>query len=270
MTYYRVALQGALRKRISVNPKYSLRAFARDLGISPSYLSQVLNGTRGLTSKNSVKVFRKLDFTTKESELFDLEIRRERLKTPKNKAKVQKLIKEVIQKSDAHSLSEATFSEMSDWFPMVLLQTLVLKDAPLHSRAKLVKYCAKRLGLPEVVVKQTLDSFERLGLICQTKDGLERLYTTVWIGGSVPSQAIRNFHRQMISRAVAAIETQPVDERTLQSAQIPMLKSDYPEMEREIVRFRNHLIRKYGKVKGGKADTIYGLNLQLFRLVGEV
>ena len=46
---YRDILREELAARTETNPQYSLRAFARDLGIGSARLSEVLNGNTGLS-----------------------------------------------------------------------------------------------------------------------------------------------------------------------------------------------------------------------------
>ena len=42
------------------NPSFSLRAFAKLVGISPSLLSQILNGNRELTSSIAARILEKI------------------------------------------------------------------------------------------------------------------------------------------------------------------------------------------------------------------
>jgi cyanate lyase len=53
-------LKNIFQERINKNPKYSLRAFARDIGLSPSLLSMVMSGQRQLTAKQAAKISLKL------------------------------------------------------------------------------------------------------------------------------------------------------------------------------------------------------------------
>ena len=55
-TDFREVLKQVLQKRAGNNPSYSQRAFARDLGISPSTLSEVLKGRYGLSEKKSREI----------------------------------------------------------------------------------------------------------------------------------------------------------------------------------------------------------------------
>src|SRR5262245_40700147 len=54
--YPRLLLQQELARRCAKNPGYSLRAFSRALGLSPTVLSLVLSGKRPLSKKAVAKV----------------------------------------------------------------------------------------------------------------------------------------------------------------------------------------------------------------------
>ena len=60
---YRDVLKTELAKRKALSPKYSLRDFAKDIGISPSLLSYVLSGKKGLSRKSAQKVATALTLT---------------------------------------------------------------------------------------------------------------------------------------------------------------------------------------------------------------
>ena len=53
---YRVQLRRELNRRRYANPYYSLRAFARDLKIAPSRLSEIFNHKQGLSRKAALKI----------------------------------------------------------------------------------------------------------------------------------------------------------------------------------------------------------------------
>ena len=56
----RQLLANTLAQRKARNPGYSLRAFARSLEISPSFLSEILNGKKTLGETNEDRLMRKL------------------------------------------------------------------------------------------------------------------------------------------------------------------------------------------------------------------
>jgi transcriptional regulator with XRE-family HTH domain len=49
--HFRTALKSEFRRRSERNPRYSLRAFARDLGCDHGTLSQILRGRRSLSPR---------------------------------------------------------------------------------------------------------------------------------------------------------------------------------------------------------------------------
>ncbi len=67
---YRQRLKLELEQRLSLNPRYSLRAFARDLGISPSRLSHVLKGKFGLSESAGEGIAAKLGLNATETGAF--------------------------------------------------------------------------------------------------------------------------------------------------------------------------------------------------------
>ena len=58
---YRDILREELATRCQANSRYSLRAFARDLGVSHSYISQVLSGKLRLSFRQALRFSEFLD-----------------------------------------------------------------------------------------------------------------------------------------------------------------------------------------------------------------
>ena len=67
---YRVQLQQEFDRRRKGNPYYSLRAFARDLAIAPSRLSEIFNHKQGLSRKVALRIADTLGFIGESRELF--------------------------------------------------------------------------------------------------------------------------------------------------------------------------------------------------------
>ena len=266
MRTYREALKAKFSERVATNSRYSLRAYARDLDISPSYLSQVLNGSRGLTAKSAASLFNRIGIPGSDQKIFTLEIKKEHARTEKTRQLIQKQIDSSLQENHAHELTPEMFASMSNWFTLVIFQLFHLKDAPLHSRIQFTAYAEKKTGLPKEVIEHTITVLLELSLIKRAGKGLEPHHTTVWTTNGIPSSGIRQFHRQMIEQALNAIETQSLEERTLHSHQIPVLKSDVLQLNRDLLKFGNLILRKYGRAETRDAEIVYGLNLQLFKL----
>ncbi len=67
---YRKILRDELARRVRQNPHYSLRAFARDLQIVPSRVSESLNNKQGLSRKAAEKIAARLRMPADKANLF--------------------------------------------------------------------------------------------------------------------------------------------------------------------------------------------------------
>ncbi len=67
---YRAYLQRELHRRQDKNPSYSLRAFARDLGVSPSKISGILSGSTGLSAKAALSIALHLRLSEHDQQIF--------------------------------------------------------------------------------------------------------------------------------------------------------------------------------------------------------
>lgn len=70
--HYARFLNRELQRRRSLDPCYSLRSFARELKLSPSFLSDVLTGRRGLSPGKAGAIAQILEFTPAATNEFQL------------------------------------------------------------------------------------------------------------------------------------------------------------------------------------------------------
>jgi plasmid maintenance system antidote protein VapI len=63
-------LRDVLEQKLKANSSYSSRAFARDLGVSPTYVSFLLNGKKKLTIKRALSVSQILKMTESQARVF--------------------------------------------------------------------------------------------------------------------------------------------------------------------------------------------------------
>lgn len=96
---YRSILKIQLQRRQELNPKYSLRAFAKKLEISPSKISELLSGKKKLSIKRAENIANRLGLIGKERELFILSTQIESTAKSINKdelkSKMRKLAEEI-------------------------------------------------------------------------------------------------------------------------------------------------------------------------------
>lgn len=71
-SYSRRIIQQELKRRQNKNISYSLRAFARDLEISPGYLWDFISGKRSLSKKKALKIAETLNLNKEDTHSFIL------------------------------------------------------------------------------------------------------------------------------------------------------------------------------------------------------
>lgn len=221
-------LQFEFRLRKHRRPAYSLRAFARDLEMSPSNLCDFLKGRYGISQDRATSIGKILKWTPERREHFcDLITATYSTQTPaKKKAKfrIQTRLKEVKGKT---SLDQ--FHVVSDWQHMALLVFVQMEPEPV-----MTEDLAKRLGLRPTEARKFLERLERVGLIQSQMGRWKTQDSSYRVGDEAPSEAIRTFHVQVLDLAAKSIEQVPMESRTNLSLMFSIQKDKFPLLEQEL------------------------------------
>lgn len=153
---FRLFLQAELGSRCASNRQYSLRAFAKSLGVDHSSLSQMLRGKRRITPETVGDFCTKLGVDAARAAAFQSEATMNTREVP---AAVYDAIVQLAQ--DAAGL-------MSEWSGYAILELVRLRDFRPDTR-----WIANVLGVTPDEVNVSLQRLLRLGL-------LEMTDTTKW------------------------------------------------------------------------------------------
>ncbi|MBC7421482.1 MAG: TIGR02147 family protein [Bdellovibrio sp.] len=267
-TYYqdpRDYLRAEFAERSMRNSRYSLRAFARDIGLSPSTLSEVLNGHHGLSRIMALKSGARINLNSSNCENFaDLfEARFSKSSEKKQNA----LLRIQHRKSLTNeNISLDAFRVISDWQYMTILELVGLPECP--SSEKSTQWLSQKLGLQEKVVQESVDRLQRLGLLILAKD--HKWVATddfTGVGENIPSLAIRRFHRQILEKALQALDFQTVEQREVSSTVFSLDKTQLTAAKAELRKFRLDFANKY--TSATNKNAVYCLSFQLFNLIEE-
>lgn len=250
-TNYRHYLQGELVRRISANPRYSQRAFAKSLGLSPGELSEILSGKRRLTLKKALKIAKSMGLNSHETKhllsLVENEVINDEAETVL-----------VAQEEGRKNLEMDLFNVVSEWYCFAILNL-----SECAGFAWSTTWIGKKLGISPLQVKVALERMMRVGLIEETKDGLRACEDFIFSPDGIPSQAIRNYHRAILQKASESLETQHLDEREITGLGFAVDPKHIPNIKKEIQQFRDMIAEKYSK---GEKTVVYQLELALFKL----
>lgn len=245
--HYRQWLLEDYSRRRDRNSAYSLRAFARDLSVSKTALSDVLAGKRDFSKKAAAKVAEALAWSPKRRALMLSEI---------NRVTIPAALTDSIERSEFLQLQEDQFKLISDWYHIALLNIARLKRQSAEPA-----WLARRLAITELEVRGALEVLTRLGLLEIKRGKLVRTGTPVKAGGDEPSTWIRKYHRQNLKLAEAALDNEPMSRRTLQALSFPMSSKSLAQAERRLVAFKHEMAELF---ESADADDVYTISIQLF------
>lgn len=189
-----VTLRKELTERISRNPKYSLRAFARDIGLHPSRVSQILNGKQGLSTVMAKQVATKIGFSNEETKRFCQLATYLHARSKNLKELAYSDLQVADQAASNHLLKEDAWEYISRWY-YVVIQELCCNKKFVFT----IKNIMSCLALSEIEVIDALERMVRLNILRLENNGTyvptkEHLH----IPSGIPSMAIKKAHEQYL------------------------------------------------------------------------
>lgn len=248
---FRLFLQDELAKRCSHNPNYSLRSFAKFLGVSPAALSDLLNSKRPVTVKMKERLGFKLGLSL--SELSQL-----KAKPHGNSKSKTSFNTEVAFQPIAIDL----FSVISEPYHYALLELLKTEDFEQET-----KWIARRLKITVSQVNIAIERLERVGLLARDTKGYLIDKTNGFrsdIREGLSSEAQRRSLICSHELAIAAIRTIPVEFRDNTSMTMAVNTSDLPRAKQMIKEFRRQFC--FDLESNTNLDEVYQINISFVPL----
>ena len=240
-------LENLLAEKIKTNPQFSLRAFARLVGVSPAVLSRILSGKRNLTFNLAVRIADGLVLGP---------IDRNQLYSLFTHTKSNENIKE-----DSHEkeLSIDCFNAMKDWYHYGITQLLYMESFNEDP-----KWIAKMLSITELEAKLAIDRLIRLEMIDRDENG--KIYRTNFhlaASTDVASAGIRHFQKQILEKSIKSLEEDDISVRDITSITIAINEDRLQEAKKEIKNFRKKMSEFLTE---GEKTRVYNLGVHLIPL----
>lgn len=248
--YYLAKLREDLSIKQRNNPHYSLRAYARDIGIHPATLSQIINGKRPLPLKDSASVAQKLNLGPKEKTLFMESLIR------------SKSTLDQIKLSDEDTrfiLDESYYKVIAEWEHYALLELYDLKDF-MGTPEEIATKLDLTLNRVEVVIKNLLTC----GLLERDAEGnLQKAHARITTTEDIKSQALRDSHKEVLAMGANKLDEIAVELRDFSSLTMALDLNKLPEAKSIIREFRLKMIEM---LEGGNRSDVYQLAIQFYPL----
>lgn len=240
-------LKGVFLKRQNKNPSYSLRAFAKSLGISHTALSLIFSGKRDINSKLIAKVADKLDLSFRQRKLFLAE--HNHGLTSKDNENTEETF---------NLIDEDQFNLISEWQHYAILSLLETKDFKMD-----YDWIAKRLGISSLLAKSSIERLFRLKLIAKNSKGKwEQAGGYIRPNNNQSTAARKAFHQQLIKQAYKSLKNDPFELRNHSAITFAMNPKDIPYAMERLKKFRIELSEELENMS--TKEEVYNLCLQLF------
>lgn len=154
---YQTLLREEFAHRQSRNAGYSFRAFARDLGVAVSTLSEVLNGVKGISVARARKLAKRLALTADLRELFVLSARAQHARSAVERDAAATSLRELTQRP--REVQPHTLAIVS-WVVEAVLKLSERRGSPLDAES-----IARSLRASEDVVRFGQRFLTRLGFL---------------------------------------------------------------------------------------------------------
>ncbi len=263
---YRNILQEELEKRLRRNPQYSLRSFAKDLGVSNALLSDVLRGKCGLSLKRAITISDRLGMSHQRKEWFCSSVESLHARSQGRKtialARLKKLIESKASNVRMKSLSHEEFSVVSEWYAFAILELMKMKEAPADPR-----WFARRLNISDYLAKSAIERFTKMNVIEMRNGRWHVLSEVIETPVNFSGEAIRHHHDQFLQLSIQALYSQPKEERDFRGLTIKCNKSSIESVRSRLKQFLIELDLELSQ--DPEADHVYRLSTQFFRLTDE-
>lgn len=238
----RLILKKEFNRRMRKNPKYSLRAFAKALGISHSAVSELISGRRRFSTRNVARIGSTLKWS------------KEKMTTALH----------ALQKDPGSytSLDSQQAHQLDAWYYNAILELFLIEGfepAP--------QWIAHALKLEEVTVVAALAKLIELGFLSVTRNGNLKVRTskTTTLGNVQSKDSILRVQKQNLEKQIESLAINPVEIQSSMGLTIPMDPIDLPEARKIIFRCMKELDSLLNR-KGARRTEVYRLQLGLFPL----
>ena len=184
---YREILKDIFVQRVSNNPSYSLRAFARDLNLSVSYLSEVLTSKKILKATYIDQIILKLDLDENSATIFK-----------------ESCLFENQGKSSLKEISKEDFNDINDPLVFALLSTFFLEDFVND-----IDWISEKLRISQEKCHQLINALVEKDIL-EIKDGqITRKSLNYIVKNFSNPEKLREFHQKCLFQIDQSLTNMP-------------------------------------------------------------
>lgn len=254
-TDYRDILREELVRRVQQNPNYSQGAFARDISLTPSRLSEILNGKQGISVKVALDIGRALRFDGDQVDFFgdlvESQHGRSRLARESALARLERYRHSRTFAGRMESIKKL----LSKWYYLATLELTKLDSFDLTSAS-----LAKALRIEPQQAQDSLSVLTELGLLHEVDGKMLRSSHQNGVSGNLEDRELLKFHSQLLDLSLKKRFS-----AELQHVHDYLVALDSSKMEYLLRHLKESLEFFVGRADDSpKKDSLYALSVSLF------
>ncbi len=251
-------IQQEFDARLKRNPLgYSMRAFARDLDISPATLSLILQKKAGLSQKKAASVSQKLQLPPDENDFFQDLVQST---CAKSKTERQIASAKLFRYETRYSSVEADiFHVIKDWFHLAIMELTLIKGFKPEAA-----WIAKRLKITEEEAQDSLERLVRLEIVEMHKGKLRPTSDYLIVLSKAPSAAAKHFQTQVLQKITRSFDEVERSSRDIASVMIRMRADEMESVVKTLKETRRDIASRVQT--GDGHDSVFCLTTSFFRL----
>lgn len=230
-------LQGRLR-----NPSYSLRALAKKASLSPSALSEILNGKRKVSIDKAKSILKSLNTNPETTEFI-----------------LKSISKKDLNSRAQQQLSIDQFYLIAEWYHFAILslsETEDFSDSP--------EWISQRLNISLTLASKALERLERLGALIRNSKG-KLVYSGLQLNtpDEIAHRGLKQQHAEVLELCLQSLQTHEIQLRDFIGVTMTLDPQDIPLAKKLLREFTGRFCNRLEK---GRKKEVYRLNLQLIPL----
>jgi len=258
MDSYLEVVKGEFDRRCERNGKYSLRAFARDLEISPSRLSQILNGKSSPSRSTARKMGQRIGFQGEKLKWFYALVDSQYGPTVESRQEAKKIVSR-YQKGVLSKHVKVENQIQWDWYYFAIRRMTRLKEFKSDA-----EWIARRLGIKVEEVKRAVQEM-LLGGALTLKEGRLVAGENYAVYFDDKAEARERMEKNLFPRLLASAKKNSRDRSHHARHYFTVNQSQIDELKRLLQSFEDSIDDLTYRTEN--SDILYCLYLDLFPLV---
>jgi uncharacterized protein (TIGR02147 family) len=245
----------------------SYRGFARAAGLgAPNYLKLVIDGKRNLSKEMARRFAAACRLNAESTEYFELLVAFNQAEDDAERNLLHERLSRFARFRSAQRLDLAQHEYHSSWF-IPVVRELVSCAGFVEDAAWIAAQLQPAVSEQEAA--HALDVLQRLGLLERGDNGeLVQASRAVTTGQQASGLHIRNYHTEVMQRAVRAMHDIPAEERYISALTLSGSAATWAEVMRRVLAFRQELVALCDADPA--PARVFQLNLQLFPLTRSI